>query len=135
MYCFLSILLKISLICSDVDDFNTYSCNCVSICQFEVTDSMSWMQQYVSNSRFVQICAVFHPERGFSNEGDKFHQYRNTITHLNKAAMQTFVPEKDMSFMKDSVPSKSKYNPVRQYNGSKPDKYGIDFFILANVSS
>ncbi len=25
------------------------------------------------------------------------------------------------------------YNPVRQYNNSKPDKYRIDFFIFANA--
>ncbi len=39
-----------------------------------------------------------------------------------------------MSFDEGDIASKSNYNPVRQYNNSKPDKYGIDFIILVNIS-
>ncbi len=38
-----------------------------------------------------------------------------------------------MSFDGGGVASKSNYNSVQQYNNSKPDKYRIDFFILANA--
>ncbi len=60
-------------------------------------------------------------------------QLRNTITHLNKAAMWKFI-HKEMPFDKGSIPSKSNCNPARKRNNSKPDKYRNDFFILANAS-
>ncbi len=79
--------------------------------------------------------AAFHPESRTSQEQDKCHQLTNAINHLNKAAKRTFIPRKEMSFNEGGIPSKSNYNPVRQYNNSKPDKYRINFFILANGSS
>jgi hypothetical protein len=37
-------------------------------------------------------------------------------------------------FNEGGIASKSRYNPVRQYNSLKPDKYQNDFFVLVNAS-
>jgi len=44
-------------------------------------------------------------------------------------------PRRFLSFDEGGIANKSKYNPVCQYNASKPDKYRIDFFVLANANS
>ncbi len=99
-------------------------------CQFEIKGYPLWTQQYMSHSRFVQTCATFHPESVTSQEGDKWHQLRNTITHLNKAAMHLFVSGKELSFSNGDIANKLKHNPIRQYNNSKQDKFRIDFLYL-----
>ena len=48
--------------------------------------------------------------------------------------MHTFVSGIDMSFNKGGIPSRSRMNPVWQYNKDKPNKYWVDFFVLANKS-
>ncbi len=73
-------------------------------------------------------------ESGTSQEQDKCHQLRNEINHLNKAAKHAFDPGKEMSDGGDFA-NKSNYILVRQYDNSKPDKYRINNFILANLSS
>ena len=67
--------------------------------------------------------------------GDKCHQLRSAIQFLNEHARKTFIPGRYLSFDEGGIASKSRYNPVRQYNASKPDKYRIDFFVLANATS
>ncbi len=104
-------------------------------CQFVIKDYPSWTNHYISYSRFVQICAAFHPESGTSQEGDKYHQLRYDINRLNKAAKHTFTSGKEMSFNEGGIPSKSNYDPIRQCHNSTPDKYRIGLFILANASS
>ena len=39
----------------------------------------------------------------------------------------------EASFDEGGVPMRSRYCPVRQYNKDKPDKYRVDFFILADA--
>ncbi len=131
MYQFLDIILKILLISSDIDSFkslwNTPTlATRLPTCQFKIKDYFSWTQQYMSYFRFVQICVLFYPESGIRKEGDKCHQLRNAIKHLNKAALCTFIPGKEMSFTKGNILSKSNYNPVRQHMNSKPDKSRIE---------
>jgi hypothetical protein len=84
--------------------------------------------------RFRQIHAAFHPESGISTVGDKCHQLRSSINSLNEHAKHTFVLGRECSFDERGIASKSRFNPVRQYNSSKPDKYRIDFFVLVNTS-
>ncbi len=127
-----------SLISSVINGFKSlwYALTHASIpppCQFVIKDYLSWTKNYMCYSRFIQIHAAFYPEDGTSQEWDKCHQLRNAINHLNKAAKHTFIPGKEMSLDEGGITSKSNYNPVRQYNNSKPDKYRIDFFILANA--
>ncbi len=87
-------------------------------------------KKYMSYYWFVQIWAAFHPESGISQEWDKCHQLRNVINQLNKAAKLMFIPGKEMSFNEGGIPSKSNYNPVRQYNNSKLVQYRMDFLFL-----
>ncbi len=84
--------------------------------------------------RFAQIRAAFHPESAENKLDDKCHQIRYGLQKLNLAAKHCFIAGKELSFDEGGIPSKSRYNSVRQYNNSKPDKYRIDFFILANAS-
>ncbi len=77
---------------------------------------------------------AFHPESGTSQEPDKFHQLRNAIYYLNKAAKRTFTPGKEMSFNEGGIANKSNYNPFRQYNNSKQGKYRINCSTLAYFS-
>ncbi len=62
-------------------------------------------------SIFIWIHVAFHPESGISKEGDKCHQFWNEIMHLIEATNWTFVPGREISFDKGSIPSKSNYNP------------------------
>ena len=47
---------------------------------------------------------------------------------------RSFVPGPSLIFNESSVASRSKYNPVRQYNKDKPDKFHVNFFIMANAN-
>ncbi len=70
----------------------------------------------MSYSIFVQIHAAFHPESGTSQEQDICNQLRNAINHLDKAVKHTFITEKEMTYNDGGIPSKSNFNPVRQYD-------------------
>ncbi len=85
------------------------------------------MQWYVSFSRYVQILAVFHPECRTSQERDSVISYR---IHNDSMKLLIFIPGREMSSCKGSIPSKSNFNPIRQYNNSKPDNYRFDIFVL-----
>ncbi len=65
-------------------------------------------------SRFLQICAPFHIERGQNKEDDKCHQLWNA-KNPNKAAALTFIPGKEMSFDEGGIPSESDCNHIGQY--------------------
>ena len=89
----------------------------------------------MSEYRFKQIRAAFHPESGVSSVSDKCHQLRACINSLNEHAKRAFVLGRECSFDEGGIASKSRYNPVRQYNSSKPGKYRIDFFVLVNTTN
>lgn len=67
------------------------------------------------------------PRNVTSSVGDKCHQLHASITSLNEHAKCVFVLGRECSFDEGGIASKSRYNPVHQYNSSKPDKYHIDF--------
>ncbi len=93
------------------------------------------MDERLTYKRFLQIRAAIHPEDGVSDIGDKCHQLRAAIQFLNDHAKKSFILGRELSFNKGGIVSKSHYNPVWQYNASKPDKYRIDFFVLVNALS
>ena len=103
---------------------NTYSVN--------LSHYPAWAKNYFTLFRFKQIRAALHPEVGASSIGDKCHQLRFGINQLNAAARRTFVPGANLSFDEGGVASRSRMNPVRQYNKDKPDKFRVEFFILSN---
>ncbi len=100
----------------------------------KLTDHKPWGLKIMSLCRFKEICASFHPELGTSKVGDKCHQLRHALNTLNAASMRTFIPGIDLSFDEGGVASRSRFNPVRQYNKDKPQKFRVDFFVLCNNS-
>ncbi len=71
---FLTILLKMPLICSYIDGFNSlwYPLTHATIsptCQFNIKDYPWCTQLCTSYCRFFQICAAFHTKIWTSNEG------------------------------------------------------------------
>ncbi|KAL3800369.1 hypothetical protein HJC23_003665 [Cyclotella cryptica] len=82
--------------------------------------------------RFLQIRAALHPEVGASDIGDKYHLLRAAIQSLNEHAKKSFILGREISFDEGGIARKSWYNPLHQYNSSKPDKYRINFFVMAH---
>ena len=99
-----------------------------------LTDYPAWVVKIMTLRRFKQIRAAFHPKTGTSTIGDKCHQIRHALNTLNTASLKTFTPGINLSFDEDGVASRSRFNPVRQYNKDKPQKFRVDFFVLCNNS-
>ena len=87
----------------------------------------------ISLVRFRQIRSAFHPETGNSLCSDKCYQLRYIIHMFNDTAKKTFCLGPHTAFDEGGVAMRSRYCPVRQYNNDKPDKYRVDFFILADA--
>ncbi len=115
MYQFLGILLKMSLISSDINGFKSlwYPPTHASIsptCQFVIKDYPSWTKTlYVSFKICSNMCSIAS-RKWTSQERDKCHQLRYVINHLNKAAKHTFTPWKEMPFNESGISSKSNHN-------------------------
>ena len=88
----------------------------------------------MTKARFMQIRGAFRPESSKTLVDDKCHQIRYVINKFNRAARETFLPGYALSFDEGGHACRSRYCPVRQYNKDKPDKYRVDFFILADAA-
>lgn len=99
--------------------------------------SMLRQEFRMSLNRFKQIRGAFHPEDKVLANGteDKCYMLRAALNELNAASRANFVPEANLCFDEGGVACRSRYCPVRQYNKDKPDKFRVDFFILAGSSS
>lgn len=100
--------------------------------------SMIEKKYRMSLNRFKQIRGAFHPEdkwRQGHDIHDKCYQLRAAINELNAASLANFVPEANCAFDEGGVACRSRYCPVRQYNKDKPDKFRVDFFVLAGSKS
>jgi hypothetical protein len=140
MYHALGIILKMSVDNRQIGGWGSYF-NAPTEMKYTPSQSISidgfssWASDIMSFYRFRQIRAALHPETGSSLVNDKCHQLRASIQSLNEHARRAFILGRECSFDEGGIASKSRYNPVRQYNSSKPDKYRIDFFVLVNASS
>ncbi len=85
---------------------------------------------------FWYLCryVLYSIQKQSKQQRSKCHHSQKTITYLNEGAALALIPNRGMSLDKCGTPSKSNCNPVRKHNDSKPDKYRIYFFIIANVS-
>ena len=133
-------ILKMSLVSICLGGLKAYfnpitklyiSCN--EAIELKTVDT-NWTNDRLTYKHFLQIRAAIHPEDGTSEIGDKCHQLRAAIQFLNGHAKKSFILGRELSFDEGGIASKSRYNPVRQYNSSKPDKCRIDFFVLVNAS-
>lgn len=88
----------------------------------------------MSLNRFKQIRGAFHPEdrKDANGADDKCYQLRTAINELNSASNANRVPDANCSFDEGGIACCSRYCPVRQYNTDKPNKFRVDFFILAS---
>jgi Transposase IS4 len=117
----------------------------------------------MSLNRFKQIRGAFHPEHKLDSNGedDKCYQIRGALNELNAASAANFVPEGNLAFDEGryytsflavlfgvrvlnprfhwwyvgGVGCRSRFCPVKMYNKDKPDKFRVDFFILAGSQS
>ncbi|CAB9525639.1 unknown protein [Seminavis robusta] len=140
MHIFLGIMLKISLMPIDMGGYPAYfRDNDVAINYNkkeqprQIKNTKGWAYQYMSLIRFKQIRSAFHPEcKSMAGEGgDKCYQLRRCINTVNRASKSTFDAGCWCSFDEGGVACRSRFCPCRQYNKDKPDKFRVDFFILA----
>ena len=133
------VLLKMSMDNRELGGYKSYftewlSANLSRMYSVELTNYPAWALKVMSLWQFKQIRAAFHPETGQSRIGDKCHQLRHALNTLNSSSYRTFIPGKNLSFDEGVVASWSRFNPVRQYNKDKPQKFRVDFFVLCNNS-
>ena len=93
-----------------------------------------WARDYTSFARFTQFLGAFRGElEPQDGAGDKAYQLRPFINAINQGSQYTFIPGKNLSFDEGGIASRSRRNPIRQYNKDKPKKFQVDFFILSTA--
>ena len=142
MYRFLGILLKISLAAVDGggyeayfrrEDLIVYTGTGHRAKKRRIANTKGFAVDYMSLNRFKQIRSAFHPEdKEQSLGGDKCYQLRHALNQLNQCSLRTFYAGKRLAFDEGGISCRSRMCPVRQYNKDKPDKYRVDFFVLAD---
>ena len=144
MYRFLGILLKMSLNPVDGGGYTAYfqTTNVTynlgpDVPPVEIEDSRGFAVKYMTLNRFRQIRGAFHPENkvAAAGGGDKCYQFRTLLNQLNETSRKTFFVPKDMAFDEGGVGCRSRMCPVRQFNKDKPQRFRVDFFIMASSSS
>jgi hypothetical protein len=132
MYRFLGIILRISM----KDNKVLHTGVGPGHESHEIPGTKGWAWRYMSLRRFQQICAAFHPKNVSAGlGGDKCYQLWLAINHLNAASRNTFMPGGNVALDEGGVACRSRLCPVRQYNKDKPQKYRVNFFILADSST
>jgi hypothetical protein len=102
----------------------------------DIDVNMGWAAKYMLLKQFKQIQRAFHPEhRAAAVASDKCYQLCYALICLNQASLNTYIPSRDVLFDKGGVSMQSRLCPVQQYNKDKPNKFHVDFFILANARS
>ena len=132
---FHGIMLKMSIDDRQLGGYRAYfeeDLNIMFALDYGVVDFPVWAKKVIPLEHFKKIRAAYHPEVGTSEIREKCHQLHYGINLLNQALKATFVPGPNISFDEGGVASRSRMNPVRQYNKDKPDKFRVDFFVLCN---
>ena len=135
MYRFLGIMLQMSLSPQDGGGYEAYFRTTKrKIHDIEIPDTIGFAQKYMSLKRFRQIRSAFHPEdkAGASLHGnDRCYQLRHAINTLNPVAKKLRHIPRNCSFDEGGCSCRFWFCPVRQYNKDKPNKFRVDFFIMA----
>ena len=98
----------------------------------EIKGHTPWAKDIMDVKRFKQILNAFRTVGSrLKNVEDKAYQLRNACQAISTGASRTFRMGRYMSFDEGGVASRSRYNPIRQYNKDKPQKFRVDFFVLA----
>jgi Transposase IS4 len=133
MYHFLGITLRISLSPTDWGGYEAYfSSNNRQVLGKKMTGTDGFARHFMTLPRYKQIRAAFHPEdRTAGLGGDKCYQLRHVINTMNQAAANTKYMGSDLTFDEGGIGSRHRQNPVRQYNKDKPQKFRVNFFLMA----
>lgn len=133
MYRFLGILLKISLSPIDGGGYEAYFDETdKSICGLVIRRSAGFASKHMKMWRSKQIWGSFHPVDQIAGEaGDKAYRLRHAINQFNNAAHKSFHIGLQNVFDEGGILCRSRRCPIRMYNPQKPDKFRVEFFILA----
>jgi len=83
--------------------------------------------------RYKQIRAALHPDdrkAAFMDGLDKAFILQHALNTLNMAAANVMHMSKDLTFDEGGSASRHRRNPIHQFNGAKPQKFRIDYFLL-----
>jgi hypothetical protein len=135
---FFGIMLRISLEPRKMGGYSLYFTDSPTVhigdgYSIELRGFDPWAKEIMSLVRFKQIRSAFHPEAENSICNDKCHQLRHFIRMFNSKAKNVFSLGPNVSFDEGGIAMRSRYCPVRQYNKDKPDKFRVDFFIMADA--
>ena len=135
---FFGIMLRISLEPRKMGGYETYFVESKSVhlghgYELQLRGYHAWAKDVMPLVWFQQIRSALRPEADVTDKYDKCAQLRFFIRRFNAKAREVFNLGTEASFDEGGVPMRSRYCPVRQYNKDKPDKYRVDFFILADA--
>ena len=136
---FLGIILKASTQPRDAGGYGAYfqpadtvlyvSKNCEPI---RISRTAGFAQQVMTLKRYKQIRGAFHAEdKNVAMSGDKCHQVRHLLNCFNAAAARVFLISLLLAFDEGGIGIRSRFCPCRMYNKDKPDKYRVEFFLMA----
>jgi Transposase IS4 len=133
MYHFLGITLQILQLPVDNGGYEAYfAAHNKIIFGLEIPNSDGFAWHYTTLIRYKQIRAAFRPEDRTGGEtSDKCYQLRHAINTINQAAKNTKYIGEHVTFNEGGIGSRHCLNPVTQYNKDKPQKFRVDFFIMA----
>jgi len=127
---FLGIMLKISLNPIDYGGYPAYFFRSDADIvldeeqKIKASGTKGWASVIMDLRRFKIIRKAFHPEDRIARTcGDKCYQIRHLLRNFKSAAKASFIPGRGISFDEGGIGSRHRLNPVRMYNGSKPQKF------------
>jgi len=137
MHAFLGITLRISLSPMDSGGYSAYfRKENKHVCGELIYGTKGFAHKYMKFWRCKQIRAALHPDdrKAASMDGsDKAFMLRHALNTLNTAAGNVMHVSKDLTFDEGGTASRHRRNPIRQFNGAKPQKFRIDCFLLSEA--
>jgi len=137
MHAFLGITLRISLSPMDSGGYSAYfRKENKHVCGELIYGTKGFAHKYMKLWRYKQIRAALHPDdrKAASMDGsDKAFMLRHALNTLSTAAGNVMHMSKDLTFDEGGTASRHRRNPTRQFNGAKPQKFRIDYFLLSEA--
>lgn len=89
--------------------------------------------KYMSRNRFFHIMGYLHFSNNKSPQAstDRVWKIRPVIEVLQRTFARGYKIPPVISFDEATLPSRSRYNPTRQFNKDKPHKWGTKVFVAA----
>jgi len=136
MYVFLGITLRISLSPMDSGGYAAYFRKTnKEVFGETLLGTKGFARKYMKLWRYKQIRAALHPDdrKAASMDGsDKAFMLRHALNTLNAASLNVMHMSYNLTFDEGGTASRHQRNPIRQFNGAKPQKFRIDYFLLCD---